>query len=81
MAFIYTKLFKGYETHHKNRAMKESKPRLSPRMARQIAKNLMLRLDIETLVLHPDSPESDRIRDKYLKEITKRNEREQSARN
>ena len=61
--------------------MKESKPRLSPRMARQIEKNLMLRLDIETLVLHPDSPESDRIRYKYLKEITKRNEREQSARN
>ena len=61
--------------------MKESKPRLSPRMARQIAKSLMLRLDIETLVLHPDSSESDRIRDKYLKEITKRNEREQSARN
>ena len=61
--------------------MKESKPRLSPRMARQIAKNLMLRLDIETLVLRPDSPESDRIRDKYLKEITKRNEREQSTRN
>ncbi len=57
--FIYTKLFKGYETHHKNRAMKESKPRLSPRMARQIAKNLMLCLDIETLILHPDSPESD----------------------
>ena len=55
--------------------MKESKPRLSRRMARQLVKNLMLRLDIETLVLHPDSPESDRIRDKYLKEITKRNER------
>ena len=81
MAFIYAKLFKGYETHHKNKTMKESKPRLSPRMARQIAKNLMLRLDIETLVLRPDSPESDRIRDKYLKEITKRNEREQSTRN
>ena len=57
------------------------KPRLSRRMARQLAKNLMLRLDIETLVLHPDSPESDRKRDKYLKEITKRNEREQSTRN
>ena len=61
--------------------MKESKLRLSPRMARQIAKNLMLRLDIETLVLHPDSHESDRIRDKYMKEITKRNEREQLTRN
>ena len=81
MAFIYTKLFKGYETHHKNKVVKESKPRLSPHMALLMAKNLMLRLDIETLVLHPDSPESDRIRDKYMKEITKRNEREQLTRN
>ena len=67
--------------NYKNKTMKESKPRLSRRMARQLAKNLMLQLDIETLVLHPDSPESDLIRDKYLKEITKRNEREQSTRN
>jgi len=40
-----------------------------------------LRLDIEELVEHPDSPESDRIRDKYLKEITKRREIEQSTQN
>jgi len=61
--------------------MKESKPRLSRRMARQLVKNLILRLDIEELVEHPDSPESDRIRDKYLKEITKRREIEQSTQN
>ena len=61
--------------------MKESKPRLSRRMARQLAKNLILMMEIETLVTRPESAEADKITAKYLKEITKRNEREQSARN
>ena len=57
------------------------KPRLSRRMARQLVKNLILMMEIETLVTRPDSAEADKIRAKYLREITKRNEREQSARN
>lgn len=79
MAFIYAKLFKGYETHHKNKTMKESKPRLSRRMARQLAKNLILRLDIEELVEHPESAKSAEIRAKYLAEIERRNENDLSA--
>ena len=45
--------------------MKLLKPRLSARMARQLAKNLILRLDIETLIERPDSDEAERIREKY----------------
>ena len=59
--------------------MKESKPRLSRRMARQLAKNLILRLDIETLIEHPDSAEAERIRAKYRKEIERRNENDLSV--
>ena len=81
MAFIYAKLFKGYETHHKNKIMKESKPRLSRRMARQLAKNLILRLDIEELVEHPESAKSAEIRVKYRREIARRNENEQANQN
>ena len=81
MAFIYAKLFKGYETHHKNRAMKESKPRLSRRMARQLVKNLILMMEIETLVTRAESAEADKIRAKYLREINKRREIEQSTQN
>ena len=55
--------------------MKESKPRLSRRMARQLVKNLILRLDIEELVEHPESAKSAEIRAKYLAEIERRNER------
>lgn len=79
MAFIYAKLFKGYETHHKNKTMKESKPRLSRRMARQLVKNLILRLDIEELVEHPESAKSAEIRVKYRREIARRNENDLSA--
>lgn len=61
--------------------MKESKPRLSPHMARLMAKNLILRLDIEMLVEHPDSPEAEKIRARYMREILKRKEIEDSKRN
>lgn len=57
------------------------KPRLSPRMARQLAKNLILMMEIETLVTRPDSAEADKIRAKYLREINKRREIEQSTQN
>lgn len=57
------------------------KPRLSARMARQLAKNLILRLDIETLVEHPGSAEAERIRAKYLTEIRRRRENEQATQN
>ena len=57
------------------------KPRLSRRMIRQMTKNLMLRLDIEELVEHPESAEAERIRAKYLREIEKRNENEQAEQN
>lgn len=55
------------------------KPRLSRRMARQLAKNLILRLDIEELVEHPESVKSAEIRAKYLAEIERRNENDLSA--
>lgn len=57
------------------------KPRLSRRMIRQMTKNLMLRLDIEELVEHPDSAKSAEIRAKYLREIQRRNENEQAEQN
>jgi hypothetical protein len=57
------------------------KPRLSRRMARQLAKNLILMMEIETLVTRPNSAEADKIRDKYLREINKRREIEQSTQN
>ena len=57
------------------------KPRLSRRMARQLAKNLILMMEIETLVTRPDSAEADKIRTKYLREINKRREIEQSTQN
>ena len=81
MAFIYAKLFKGYETHHKNKIMKESKPRLSRRMARQLAKNLILMMEIYELVEHPESVKSAEIRVKYRREIARRNENEQAEQN
>jgi len=55
------------------------KPRLSPRMARQLAKNLILMMEIETLVTRPESAEAERIRAKYRKEIERRNENDLSA--
>jgi len=55
------------------------KPRLSRRMARQLVKNLILRLDIEELVEHPESAKSAEIRAKYLAEIERRNENDLSA--
>ena len=54
--------------------MKLFKPRLSRRMARQLAKNLILRLDIEELIEHPDSAKSAEIRAKYRREIERRKE-------
>ena len=50
------------------------KPRLSRRMARQLAKNLILTLDIEELIEHPDSAKSAEIRAKYRREIERRKE-------
>jgi hypothetical protein len=43
------------------------------------AKNLILRLDIEELVEHPESAKSAEIRAKYLAEIERRNENDLSA--
>ena len=43
-------------------------------MARQLAKNLILRLDIEELIEHPDSAKSAEIRVKYRREIERRKE-------
>ena len=57
------------------------KPRLSRRMARQLVKNLILRLDIEELVEHPESAKSAEIRVKYRREIARRNENEQANQN
>lgn len=57
------------------------KPRLSDRMARQLAKNLILRLGIETLFEHPESAETERIRAKYLAEICQRRENKQANQN
>jgi hypothetical protein len=48
-------------------------------MARQLAKNLILRLDIEELVEHPESAKSAEIRAKYRREIENRNENEQAT--
>jgi hypothetical protein len=48
-------------------------------MARQLAKNLILMMEIETLVTRPESAEAERIRAKYLAEIERRNENDLSA--
>lgn len=61
--------------------MKLFKPRLSRRMARQLAKNIILTLDIEELIEHPDSAKSAEIRVKYRREIARRNENEQAEQN
>ena len=50
-------------------------------MARQLAKNLILMMEIETLVTRAESAEADKIRAKYLREINKRREIEQSTQN
>jgi len=50
-------------------------------MARQLVKNLILRLDIEELVEHPESAKSAEIRVKYRREIARRNENEQANQN
>ena len=59
--------------------MKLFKPRLSRRMARQLAKNLILMMEIYELVEHPESVKSAEIRAKYLAEIERRNENDLSA--
>lgn len=57
------------------------KPRLSDRTARQIAKNLMLMLDIQALIERPDSKEADEIRAKYWREKQNKKENEQANQN
>ena len=57
------------------------KPRLSDRTARQIAKNLMLMLDIQALIERPDSKEADEIRAKYWREKQNKKENEQAKQN
>jgi len=61
--------------------MKESKPRLSRRMARQLVKNLILMMEIETLVTRPESAEAERIRAKYWREKQNKKENEQAKQN
>lgn len=57
------------------------KPRLSDRTARQIAKNLMLMLDIQALIERPESKEADEIRAKYWREKQNKKENEQANQN
>lgn len=57
------------------------KPRLSDRTARQIAKNLMLMLDIQALIERPESKEADEIRAKYWREKQNKKENEQAREN
>ncbi len=61
--------------------MKLFKPRLSRRMARQLAKNIILTLDIDELIEHPTSKKSAEIRAKYRKEIEREKEIEQASQN
>lgn len=61
--------------------MKLFKPRLSDRTARQIAKNLMLMLDIQALIERPESKEADEIRAKYWREKQNKKENEQATQN
>ena len=46
-----------------------------------LVKNIILQCDIETLVEFPDSPEAEKLREKYLRNIRRKRENEQATQN